>query len=224
MVASGLTAVVPSQKGKTCRKLPVGLVRPRKAWEERIHSFSEEESPESVNHACQFMHASTDDHCGAGEVVSERGYKEFKLGDYSNWLQKRVNNTKNWNNIKSCLIDSKVCKSLVDQNVNKNSGCCKPPTSCKFTYVTLIEWTNPSNTTSFTDSDYTAWNNNENDLCYNCQSCKGGVLQNIKSQWKKVAIVNIIFLIFLVIVYTIGCCAFRNNRMDNSYPRYKGYP
>ena len=32
---------------------------------------------------------------GAGEVVSNRGYKEYRLGDYFNWLQKRVNNVKN---------------------------------------------------------------------------------------------------------------------------------
>lgn len=51
---------------------------------------------------------------GAGETVSGKGYKEYKLGDYSNWLQKRVNSDKNWNRIKSCLMDSKVCKSMID--------------------------------------------------------------------------------------------------------------
>ncbi|KAF6146368.1 hypothetical protein GIB67_020462 [Kingdonia uniflora] len=51
---------------------------------------------------------------GAGEVVSERGYKEYNFGDYSNWLQKRVNGNKNWRKINSCLMDSKVCKSHVD--------------------------------------------------------------------------------------------------------------
>lgn len=54
---------------------------------------------------------------GAGEVVSERGYKEYKLGDYSNWLQKRVSSNKNWRKIKSCLQDSKVCKSLEDKQL-----------------------------------------------------------------------------------------------------------
>lgn len=55
---------------------------------------------------------------GAGEVVSDRGYKEYRLGDYSNWLQKRVNSAKNWNKIRSCLADSKVCSSFQQKYFN----------------------------------------------------------------------------------------------------------
>ncbi|KAL5699812.1 Tetraspanin-8 [Ranunculus cassubicifolius] len=170
---------------------------------------------------------------GAGEVVSQRGYKEYKLGDYSNWLQKRVNNNKNWRKIRSCLQDGKVCKSLSQENTvvdtfnKKNlspiqSGCCKPPTECGFNYVNATQWTKPAGLLNSSNPDCGSWTN-EN-LCFDCGSCKAGVLQNLKKDWKKVAVVNIIFLVFLIIVYSIGCCAFRNNREDNSYPRYKGYP
>lgn len=49
---------------------------------------------------------------GAGRAVSGKGYKEYKLGDYNNWLQKRVDNPKYWSKIQSCLADSQVCGDL----------------------------------------------------------------------------------------------------------------
>ncbi|XP_066396252.1 tetraspanin-7-like [Miscanthus floridulus] len=36
-------------------------------------------------------------------VVSDKGYKEYRLADYSTWLQRRVEDLQNWAKICSCL-------------------------------------------------------------------------------------------------------------------------
>uniref|UniRef100_A0A0V0HZ15 Putative ovule protein n=1 Tax=Solanum chacoense TaxID=4108 RepID=A0A0V0HZ15_SOLCH len=166
---------------------------------------------------------------GAGEKISGKGYKEYRFGDYSNWLQKRVD--KNWNRIHSCLQDSKICDTLMQESNTKaddffkehlsalQSGCCKPSNDCNFQYVSPTNWTSTS-TPSATNLDCSKWSNDPKELCYGCQSCKAGLLDNVKSDWKRVAVLNIIFLVFLIIVYSIGCCAFRNNREDNAWKRY----
>ncbi|XP_040383713.1 tetraspanin-8-like [Oryza brachyantha] len=170
---------------------------------------------------------------GAGEAVSGKGYKEYKLGDYSNWLRKRVENSKNWNRIRSCLQDSKVCKTLQQEKWTQDqffkaslspleSGCCKPPTSCGFTYIGGTNWTTTTTTPASTDPDCATWKNDDRALCYDCQSCKAGVVATLKRDWKRVAVVCIVFLVFIVIVYSVGCCAFRNNRRDNHRGAYRG--
>ncbi|XWS45830.1 hypothetical protein CRYUN_Cryun14cG0013200 [Craigia yunnanensis] len=165
---------------------------------------------------------------GSGEVVPGKGYKEYKLGSYSNWIQKIVNETQNWNKIKTCMVDTKVCTSFKNKYLKDTvekfhkerlnaiqSGCCKPSNECGFTYRNPTNWTEEKGV--YNNPDCKAWDNDPKVLCLNCQSCKAGVADNMKHAWKKEATINVVFLILLIIVYCIGCCAFRNNLRDKAY-------
>ncbi|KAJ7295154.1 hypothetical protein O6H91_03G105500 [Diphasiastrum complanatum] len=164
---------------------------------------------------------------GAGHALAGKGFREYRLEDYSTWLQKKVDDAQSWNRIRSCLADAQVCKGLNDEYPTSEafssaqlsplqSGCCKPPFACKFVFENATEWDNSTNPNA--DPDCILWTN-EN-LCFSCDSCRAGVLQNIKQDWHRIAILNIIMIIFLIAVYSIGCCAFRNARRDGTYSPY----
>ncbi|CAM8952242.1 unnamed protein product [Rhodiola kirilowii] len=171
---------------------------------------------------------------GGGVEVSGRLYKEYKLEKYSPWLRERIQDTKYWLTIKSCIYGSKTCAKLQfwtpydysERNLSPiQSGCCKPPTSCNY---------DPANTIP-QDPDCYKWNNAQNILCYDCDSCKAGVLENIKVDWHKLSVLNIFMLVLLIGIYTVACCAFKNtrkgesnylfaqNRMTKARPRWDFY-
>lgn len=91
---------------------------------------------------------------------------------------------------------------------NFQSGCCKPPSSCNYMGTTLVQ--NP---------DCYLWRNDPNGLCYDCDSCKAGVLEEVRRDWHKLSALNVVMLVFLIGIYSIGCCAFRNTkRAETGYP------
>ncbi|XP_021809175.1 tetraspanin-3 [Prunus avium] len=178
-----------------------------------------------------FAYAVTDK--GSGRPLTNKAYMDYYLGDYSGWLEEHVAKDSNWRKIASCVRDSKVCQKMgrtvngvpqtADMFFNRKlssvqSGCCKPPTVCGFTYVNETTWETGGGITG-TNPDCTLWNNDQRQLCYSCNSCKAGVLASIRKSWRKVSVINIVVLIILVIFYVIGCAAFRNNRrIDNDEP------
>ncbi|CAA2970411.1 tetraspanin-6 [Olea europaea subsp. europaea] len=154
---------------------------------------------------------------GGGSVVAGRVYSEFHLDNYSSWLRKRIKDPHYWMTVKSCILGSKACAKVVlwtpSDYLSKDlspvqSGCCKPPTSCNYA-STMVDQ----------ESDCYRWNNDPNILCYKCDSCKAGVLEDVRRNWHKISVLNIVMLLVLIGIYCIGCCAFQNaKRAESDYP------
>ncbi|GER30369.1 ATP-dependent RNA helicase DHH1 [Striga asiatica] len=49
---------------------------------------------------------------GSGHNVTGLRYKEYQLHDYSSWFLNQLNNTENWEHLKSCLVKSEDCNNL----------------------------------------------------------------------------------------------------------------
>lgn len=84
------------------------------------------------------------------------------------------------------------------------SGCCKPPTLCGYTFVNPTYWTGPNNTAA--DLDCLMWSNEQTQLCYACESCKAGLLASLRSEWRRADLILAVTLVGLICVYLIGCC------------------
>jgi len=154
---------------------------------------------------------------GGGDVVAGRVYKEYRLEKYSGWLRKRAAEGRNWEAIRSCVVGSKTCDKIaywtpydyLQRDMSPiQSGCCKPPTSCDYGAPMLAQ-----------DPDCYRWNNAPTLLCYECDSCKAGMLESARNDWHKLSVLNIVMLLLLIGIYSIGCCAFRNTqRAETDYP------
>eukprot|EP00249_Psilotum_nudum_P034461 c53545_g1_i1 orf=331-1179(-) len=155
---------------------------------------------------------------GGGEAVPGKAFKEYHLGSFSNFQRSELNKGSNWQRIKTCLLNKQICATLRQtyptladfDNANltpTQSGCCKPPTACGFTFVNATNWILPK--TESADPDCMAWNNNSTQLCFNCNSCQAGVIQRMKDYWHTILIVHLVLLGFLIFVCSSGYVVYR---------------
>ena len=102
------------------------------------------------------------------------------------------------------------------------SGCCKPPTECGYTFVNPTYWISPISITA--DTDCVQWTNEQTALCYSCNSCKAGLLANLRREWRRADLILVVAFAALAWVYVMGCYAFRSAKTDELFRRYKqGY-
>lgn len=72
-----------------------------------------------------------------------------------------------------------------------------------------------------TDGDCAKWSNDQQLLCFDCDSCKASVLSRIKKSWRSASVVTIVVLVIMVVVYVVACAAFRNNRRSTNNEPYR---
>ncbi|CAF2156823.1 BnaAnng20190D [Brassica napus] len=119
-----------------------------------------------------------------------------------------------------CDVNIKIMRDLRERRATKiQSGCCKPPTACGYNFVNPTLWQNPTNMAA--DADCYLWNNDQSQLCYNCNSCKAGLLGNLRKDWRKANLILIITVVVLIWVYVIACSAFRNAQTEDLFRKYK---
>ncbi|KAL6544023.1 Protein TORNADO 2 [Orobanche gracilis] len=168
---------------------------------------------------------------GSGHPVPSRSYLEYKLDDFSGFLRRMVRSSYKWDRIRSCLSTSTMCSEL-NQSYRMaqdffdahtisplQSGCCKPPTECAYTFVNPTYWISPINNAA--DMDCLQWSNDQTQLCYSCDSCKAGLLANLKKEWRKAYILLAITLVALIFISLSGCVVFRKAQKEKIFEKYK---
>ncbi|KAE9614151.1 hypothetical protein Lal_00016764 [Lupinus albus] len=157
---------------------------------------------------------------GLGHKVKGLRYKEYRLQDYSSWFIKELNNSGNWERLRGCLVKAKHCnnlskkyKTLTEYKLAKlnpiEAGCCRPPSQCGYPAVNASYYDLTFHPVS-SNIDCKRYKNYRATKCYDCDSCKAGVAQYMKTEWRVVAMFNVVLFVILCIIYFVGCCARRN--------------
>ncbi|KAL6547927.1 Tetraspanin-10 [Orobanche hederae] len=175
---------------------------------------------------------------GSGHNVTGLRYREYQLHDYSSWFLKhplkkyyvffhfiKLNNTHNWEHLRSCLVKSADCNNLAKKYKTLKqfklaklspieAGCCRPPSECGYPTVNASFYDLSFHPMS-SNKDCIHYKNSKAIKCYNCDSCKAGVAQYMKTEWRVVAVFNVVLFVVLSMIYFIGCCARRNAARSN---------
>ncbi|KAE8653422.1 tetraspanin-2 [Cucumis sativus] len=169
-------------------------------------------------------------HDGGSHPVAGTRFQEYRLDGYSSWLRHHVTSSGSWPSVRKCLAVSNVCRQLNREFSSTEqffatdisplqSGCCKPPAACGYKYENPTTWENPENPTA--DPDCLLWSNERSGLCYDCDGCKAGLLENLRQEWRKANGVLVVAVVVLIFVYLVACAAYKNAQIQNISVRYK---
>ncbi|KAG0605848.1 hypothetical protein M758_9G092800 [Ceratodon purpureus] len=157
---------------------------------------------------------------GGGYRVNGQMFLEYKLNSYSKYVQDKLSKQSNWNHVKACIAGTNNCANFnnilpnayLSTNLNPiQSGCCRPPSECRYPMISFGTFDTSSNNLSSTSNlDCPKFSNNVTVRCYECDSCRGGVAQELKQTGRVAGIISLIIFLILIIVYSVACCASQN--------------
>ncbi|KAJ9134938.1 hypothetical protein P3X46_032174 [Hevea brasiliensis] len=167
---------------------------------------------------------------GPQEIASAG--RQFRLDEFSSWMQTHLVGQNHWSGIKNCLLDSGVCDSfqkkldalpaaVLWEVVNPvELGCCKPPYGCGYKFKNLSYWEVPNSGFQTKDKDCYSWGNDKETLCYNCTSCKAGYLDDMRENWMALNMFNIFVVIYLLVLFPLGRFSLQNHP-ETTYNSYR---
>ncbi|KAG0525781.1 hypothetical protein BDA96_06G086600 [Sorghum bicolor] len=150
------------------------------------------------------------------DPIEVNSVREYNLSDYGGSLKRRMANARYWATISKCLRRRHACDGtspmVRDPNTSVlyseqglspiQSGCCKPPLSCAFTYVNQTTWTPTQGAGPTNNSDDCGrWSNQQETLCFQCDSCKAAVLDDIHRAWSKPVLAVLGMLILDILIF-----------------------
>ncbi|KAJ0775247.1 putative tetraspanin/Peripherin [Helianthus annuus] len=141
-------------------------------------------------------------------VFTVLAFKEYRLQDYNKWFRNELNNTHNWKRLRSCLVKSDDCNNLSKKYKTLKqyksakltpieAGCCRPPSQCGYPAVNASYYDLSFHPVS-PIKDCKLYRNSKATKCYNCDSCKAAVAEYMKTEWRVVAIFNVVLFVVLV--------------------------
>lgn len=81
-------------------------------------------------------------------------------------------------------------------------GCCKPSSICEMQYVNATFWEKGEEVKEKSypyNSDCDSWSNDQNVLCYNCNSCQKGFLRTLQGKWRKLGFFLVVMALVLIV-------------------------
>ncbi|XP_021759662.1 tetraspanin-9-like [Chenopodium quinoa] len=131
--------------------------------------------------------------------------KPHNLNDFTFWFQDQAMGIADWSIVRKCLIRKDICCHGLKDNFffsnNLKQGCCRQPANCTVNFLTK--------------HDCDVWNRDTKIMCYYCSTCAEGFVSQLAVLWKRLFPGIVVLLVVLIIVFIIGCRAFRQNKADH---------